>query len=132
MAICFSSLMALLYLASAVVSLVACSSTSLGSFQRKECPFNVNYDHGFSGAGPSQGEWNAAVALWLCSAVGYGVHVAMAWQVRSVLRKRAKEEAAGLGHGGDAVALESVTMDPETKARMEQEARDRWRSIADL
>ena len=47
----------------------------------------MNFDAG----GPSQGEWDAVVALWRCSAVGYAVHVAMAWKVRMVLRKRVRD-----------------------------------------
>jgi hypothetical protein len=45
------------------------------------------------------------VALWLCSAVGYAVHVAMAWRVRSVLGKTVRE-VGELGQDWDAVALE--------------------------
>ena len=116
----FSTPLALLYLASAIISLVACS-TGTASFQRTVCPVN------FPGnGGPSRGIWDAVVALWLCSAAGYGVHVAMAWHVRRGWKKRI---AAA---GGDANAAELVLIDPETKARLEQEARDRWRRIVDL
>jgi hypothetical protein len=119
MVICFSSPMALLYLASAIVSLVSCS-TGTESFQRTECP--VNYDFG----GPSQPLWNAVVALWLCSAVGYALHVAMAWKVRRVLKKNVRNA------GGDVNTAELVVVDPETKARMEQEAVNRWTRLAGL
>jgi hypothetical protein len=119
MVICFSSPMALLYLASAVTSIVSCS-TGTESFQRTECP--ANHDFG----GPSQPFWDAMVALWLCSAVGYVLHVAMAWKVRVVLKKNVRNA------GGDVSAPELVVMDPETKARTEQEARDRWVRLVDL
>jgi hypothetical protein len=119
MVICFSSPMALLYLASAIVSLVSCS-TGTESFQRTECP--VNYDFG----GPSQPLWDAMVALWLCSAVGYVLHVAMAWKVRRVLKRNVRNA------GGDVNAAELVVMDPETKARMEQETMDRQARLVDL
>jgi len=58
------------------------------------------------------------VASWLCSAVGYVSHVAMAWKVRRVLKKNVTNA------GGDVNAAELVVMDPETKARMEQEVRE--------
>src|SRR4051794_38708542 len=119
MVICFSGLMVLLNLASAIVSLVSCS-TSTESFQRTECP--INYDFG----GPNHPLWNAVVALWLCSAVRYAVHVAMAWKVRNVLKKNVRNA------GRDVNAAELVVVDLETKARIEQEARDRWARIVDL
>lgn len=70
--------------------------------------------------------WDAVVALWLCSAVGYALHVAMAWKVRRVLKKNVRNA------GGDVNAVELVVMDPETKARMEQESMDRWARLVDL
>jgi hypothetical protein len=112
MVIFFSSPMALLYLASAIASLVSCS-TGTESFQRTECP--INYDFG----GSNQPLWDAMVALWLCSAVGYVLHVAMAWKVRGVLKKNVRNA------GGDVNVAELVVMDPETKARMEQEVKGR-------
>jgi hypothetical protein len=66
------------------------------------------------------------VALWLCSAVGYVLHVAMAWKVREVLKKNARNA------GGDVSAAELVVIDPETKARTEQEVRDRWARLVGL
>jgi hypothetical protein len=51
---------------------------------------------------------------------------AMAWKVRKVLKKNVRNA------GGDVNAAELVVMDLETKARMEQEARDRWARIVDL
>jgi hypothetical protein len=45
-----------------------------------------------SGGGPSQSEWDAVVALWLCSVVRYLVHIAMASRARWVLKRmRARE-----------------------------------------
>jgi hypothetical protein len=169
MAICFSTLMALLYLESAVVSLAACSGTaaaatpSVGSFQRAVCPTANGGDLAEEGDGPgarissgggsSQSEWDAVVALWLCSVVGYLVHIAMASRVSWVLKKmRAREvvvvvvvveeeEEGRQGQSaGDGVALEPVTatvtlaLDSESKVREEQEevARDRWRRIGGL
>jgi hypothetical protein len=111
--------MALLYLASAIISLVSCSTGTEG-FQRTECP--TNHDFG----GLSQPFWDAMVALWLCSAVGYVLHVAMAWKVREVLKKNARNA------GGDVSAAELVVIDPETKARTEQEVRDRWARLVGL
>ena len=65
------------------------------------------------------------VVLRLCSMVGYAVHLAMAWRVRWVLKTRARKEMEGWERGMvGVVALESVTVDLEAKARMEQEARD--------
>jgi hypothetical protein len=101
MVICFSSFMALLYLASSVVSLVSCSTGPV-SFQRAECPVKHSLE------GPNQGMWDTMVGLWLCSWVGYAVHVAMAWRVRRVLKKRAREVGGEVGGeaGGDAAAAE--------------------------
>jgi hypothetical protein len=81
--------------------------------------FNVGY-------GPSQAEWDAVVALWLSSAVRYGVHAAMAWMERRMLKRRVAEP------GGDAAQVELVMIDPETKVRIEQEARGRWSKTIDL
>src|SRR5437764_15050957 len=102
MVVCFSSPMALLYLASAIVSLVSCS-TGTESFQRTECP--VNYDFG----GLSRPLWDTVVALWLCSAVGYALHVATASKVRRVLKKNVRNAKR------DVNKAELVVMDPETK-----------------
>jgi len=66
------------------------------------------------------------VALWLCSAVGYVLHVAMAWKVRRVLKRNVRNA------GGDVNAAELVVVDPETKARMEQETIDRRARLVDL
>jgi hypothetical protein len=66
------------------------------------------------------------VALWLCSTVGYMLHVAMAWKVRGVLKKKVRSA------GGDVNAAELVAIDPETKARTEQEVRDRWARLVGL
>jgi len=50
-----------------------------------------------------------------------------------VLNMRARKEMEGREQGAvGVVALESVTVDPEAKARMEQEARDRWERIGGL
>ena len=53
------------------------------------------------------------------------LHVAMAWRVRRLLKKRVADQ------GGDSNAAELVVMDVAVKARMEQEARDRWARIVD-
>lgn len=133
MAICFSSLMAQLYLASAVVSLAACSMADNGSFRRAECPVAYGRGSGGGGEGPSKAEGDAVVVLWLRSMVGYAVHLAMVWKVRWVLKMRARKEMEGQERGMvGVVALESMTVDLEAKARMEQEARDRWGRIGGL
>ena len=70
--------------------------------------------------------WDTVVVLWLCSVVGYALHVAMAWKVRRVLRKNVRNA------GGDVNKAELVVMDRETKSRMEQETMDRWARLVDL
>jgi len=85
--------MALLYLASAMVSLVS-GSTGTGSFQCTGCPINYGFGD------PSQPLWDAMVALWLCSAVGYVLHVAMAWKVRGVLKKNVRNAGGDVNAAG--------------------------------
>jgi hypothetical protein len=79
-----------------------------GSFRRAECPVAYGSGSGSGGSadgsggggeGPSQVEGDAVVVLWLCSMVGYAVHLAMAWRVRWVLKMRARKRDGGPGTG---------------------------------
>ncbi|KAF2662230.1 hypothetical protein K491DRAFT_283865 [Lophiostoma macrostomum CBS 122681] len=91
LALWFSSILAILYLAASLIDIVACSSSSSSSASstsslRAECPHTDP-----SGTGPriSQTFWNACVGLWMVSFAGYAIVAWMAFRV--YLGFRAKE-----------------------------------------
>jgi hypothetical protein len=67
--------------------------------------------------------WDINVALQLVSALLYALHAAMAVKVHRYQKHRSKAIEQG-------TLVEEVDLD--AKARMEQEARDRWQRIVDL
>lgn len=116
LAMVFSSIMAALYLASAVVFLPPCAGadafTTLRGYGGTECP-----------VGSDRGVWAGMVALQFASALGYALHFAMAWKVRGVVKRQERMEREG---------IVMVVVDEEEKAKREEEARRRWREIRDL
>ena len=136
LALPFSSIMSILYFASAVVALAACSGSSNIYSLRGECPAprsgsSSTSSNLSSGNGPdiSQGFWNAAVALWLLSFVGYTLVCVMAVKVMALLRQR---EHAARQAGVSVGTAEMQSLDPDERARREQKARERWQRIVDL
>ena len=132
LALWFSSIIATMFFASAVIFLAACpsgvpslpspsSSSSSSSnnprlqssFAKTECP-----------AGSNPQAWDALVALQLCSFVGYVLHGVMAWTVIRRTGRQARDVAMGL--------REMPVVDEEQKRREEEEARRRWRLVRDL
>jgi hypothetical protein len=119
LAIWFSTILAICYLASSIVYLVAgCFSGSYdwrhpdNSLEKNDCP-----------SGDSKTTWDVNVALQLVSFVCYALHAAMAVRVFLFHRKRTAAIA-------DGTLVEEI--DLEAKARREQEARERWQRIVDL
>lgn len=124
LAIWFSGIMCVLYFASAVIDLAACSGSS-HSLQ-SECPHTSS---NATGPNISQNMWDANIGLWLVSAVGYGLLVAMAGKVWLHMRGRNQEAKA---RGQRPVDLEVELMTPEEIERRNQKAAERWRRIQDL
>ena len=125
MALIFSSILAVIFIASAIVFLPPCvgdntppSAKALGSgvqlsgYQRTECP-----------SGNNRGLWAVMVVLQFLTGIGYALHAAMAWSVRSAVQQRDQAIASG-----DLVEM----VDEEEKRRREEEARQRWREMGNL
>jgi hypothetical protein len=115
--IIFSSIMSMLYLASAIIFLPPCAngnSTYLTSsaYRRTECPIGSRRDL-----------WAAQVALQFMSALLYATHIIMAAKVKSVVSRRDRDEREG---------RVLVVVDEEARAKREEEARRRWQEIRDL
>ncbi|KAJ9652904.1 hypothetical protein H2198_007857 [Neophaeococcomyces mojaviensis] len=116
LAMVFSILLSIIFLASAVIFLPPCAagnatyeSTLHSGYQRTECP-----------QGSKRGIWAAMIALQFISAIGYAVHAAMAW----VVRRNKKRWDKGVREG---TVMDVV--DEETKRKREEEARRRWREL---
>lgn len=122
MAIWFSGILALIYLASSLLYTISCTASVPTGLQRTECWRGIKDEipHG-----PKKSVWEAVIILSWLSFVGYAIHVQMAWKVRKWMAARPKDE-----HG--IVLEEGREMDPVQKARREEEARERWRKIVDL
>lgn len=118
LAVWFSSILAICYLASSVVYLAAgCFGSYNPNHPSNELQKNDCYS---SSSGTT---WDINVALQLVSFVGYAFHFAMAMKVLRFHKKRDRAIE-------DGTLVEEI--DLEAKARREAEARKRWQSIVDL
>lgn len=116
MAIWFSSSLAVLWFASSVLYLAACTpSGSHGGLQRVEC------SNGHRGVefGPNPTLWGVVVAFSLLSTVGYAVHAAMAVKVLVVVRTKEREDRK------NGVVEPPVQADSD----LAREARERWERL---
>jgi hypothetical protein len=113
LALTFSSIFFILYLASALLSIGACAGSGKGvphGLRRAECPVGVS---GGPENGVSKGVWDTMLAFQWCSIVAYWIHGAMAWKVHRVLKGR-KERG------------EVEAVDPDEEEARKQRARDLW------
>jgi hypothetical protein len=114
MALGFSAVLAVLWLASAVLFLVSCGSDSASislALRQTECPKG----HVGVRSGPSPTVWNVVVACSVMSAVLYMMHAGMAGYVRAVVNREEREKR----RRGD---VELVVANPEEV----ELARERW------
>ena len=117
MAIWFGSAFVICYLASVLLMLGSCASSSASStphgLRAAQCPVGTATAQGPVVQGPTKGVWDAMiVAQWL-SIVAYAVHGGMGYYVRRWLRR---QKAEG-------------TLELETEEEIEarkQKARDLW------
>ena len=115
LAICFSSIFAIVYFVDSVLMLSSCSASAPLALRRTECPAGTP---GLSATGSvSRGIWAAMGATGLVSAVGYSLHAGMAFYVRSVLNYR---KAQGL----------EEAVDPDEQEAERQKARELWIKMA--
>ena len=113
MAIWFSFIFVIIYLASVIVLLASCVSpvSSIpGGIRRAQCP------QGTSG-GPEKGVakpvWDIMVVFQFFSIVGYTIHGVMAWKVHRVLKARKR------------TGIEEP-VDPDEEEARRAKARERW------
>lgn len=117
LALFFSSSLALLWLVSAILFLVSCSSDSASislALRQTECPKG----HVGVRSGPSPAIWNVVVAFSLVSAVLYSMHAGMAAYVKVVVTREEREKKRS-------GAVDLVVVDP---AELEL-ARERWTEL---
>jgi hypothetical protein len=75
--------------------------------------------------------WDATVALWLLSAVGYGVAAAMAGTVLVRIRARTREgERVGKSRHVVAAEVEMEGMTAEEVEERNRKARERWAKLS--
>jgi hypothetical protein len=142
LALWFSTILSVIYLASSLLNIAACASSppSLPGL----CPRG----NGTSGPKISQDYWNANVGLWMLSFAGYAALAAMAAIVWMGFRKREAEGPGAdtaVGEGGEGVVRtrgigegrrvrdwEEEMLTPEQRADRLKEAAERWRRVGDL
>ena len=120
MAVWFSSIMTLLFLASSFLYLVSCEASGIPFGLRKvECARGTN---GSDMNGPTNAVWAIVVALGLVSFVLYAIHTGMAIYVSRDLKR---QHAVNI--------VEEASEDPEiiqrrrdSAAAREKKARDKW------
>lgn len=113
LALWFSSIFVIVYLASALLSLAACDGSGAGipgGLRRAECPQGTV---GGPAHGVQKAVWDVMVVFQFLSVVGYAIHGAMAWKVHRVIRGR---EERG----------EIEAVDPDEEAATRQRARELW------
>ncbi|KAF2467111.1 uncharacterized protein BDR25DRAFT_305890 [Lindgomyces ingoldianus] len=148
LALWFSSIMALLYLASALIDIAACAGSTL----RSECPSSAN--HGTTGPNINQNMWNASVGLWIVSFVGYALLAYMAAAVWWGFRKKEKEggelelaedevggrsgnpnptiRTRGIGEGRRVRDWEEEMLTEDQRAERLRKAEEKWRKVLNL
>lgn len=113
LAMWFSSIFTILYLASALLSIGACAGSGKGvphGLRTNECPEGVS---GGPEHGVSKDVWDTMLVFQWFSVAAYGIHGAMAWKVHRVLEGR---KARG----------EVEAVDPDEEEARRQKARDLW------
>ena len=88
LAICFSSIFAVVYLVSSLLILASCTSASPLSLRKTECPVGTP---GLEAPGVSRGIWAALGVAGLLSTLCYGIHGSMAYYVKRVLDQRKRD-----------------------------------------
>jgi len=134
-ALVLSTILCLLYLVSALLNLAVCSPSTAsipslcaaGTVHKKNAPPGTKDE---SGPKISSAYWDATVALWLLSAVGYGIAVAMAGTVRVRIKGRERDgRRQGKSRQIVAAEVELEGMTPEEVERRNAKAREKWRRI---
>lgn len=138
-ALCLSIILCLLYLASALLNLAVCTpSTSTlpalcaaGTVYKSSSPSSSQRKKDTSGPHISPGYWDVTIALWLLSAVGYGIAVCMAATVHFRMRKRvAAGERMGKNRAVVAAEVEMEGMTAEQVEERNRKARERWAKLS--
>ncbi|KAF2266587.1 hypothetical protein CC78DRAFT_566670 [Lojkania enalia] len=135
----FSAIYALLYLASALLDLIACSPSPPLSSLRSECPRNG----ATKGPDVSQDFWNANIGLWFVSFVGYVLLACIGWVVYRAFRRLERVggvaerddgviRTRGIGEGRRVRDWEEEMLTEEQREARIKEAEERWRRVAGL
>ncbi|KAF2497799.1 hypothetical protein BU16DRAFT_525397 [Lophium mytilinum] len=135
-AFCLSTILCLFYLVAALINLAVCSPATAslpalcpaGTIHKKGAPPGTRDN---SGPHISEGYWDATVALWLISAVGYGIAAGMAFTVRLRMKGREREgRKVGKTRQVVQAEVELEGLSAEEVERRNEKARERWQKLS--